>query len=126
MVLEPAQVHAREVFGVATLRGDYSHFLQKFARLIRAYPVVHLGQFLDELVAVAAREATRHDQFLFCLLAFDLRENRVDGFFLGGLDEPAGVYQNVVCLRCAVTSYKTGVQHLADQVFCIDLVLGAS
>ena len=126
MVLEPAEVHAREVLGIATLRGDDSHLLQEFARLVRAYPVVYLGQFLHKLLAVAAREATRHNQFLPCLLAFNLCENRVDGFFLRGLDEPARVHQDVVRLGCGITSREPRVQHFADEVLRVDLVLGAS
>ena len=126
VVLEPAEVHAREVLGIATLRGYDSHLLQEFARLVRAYPVVYLGQFLHKLLAVAAREATRYNQFLLGFLAVNLCENRVDGFFFRGLDEPACVHQDVVRLGSAVAGGKACVQHLADEVLRVDLVLGAS
>ena len=126
MVLEPAEVHAGEILCIAALRGHDAHLLQEFARFVCAYPVVYFGQFLHELVAVAAREAARYNQFLLGLLAVNLCENRVDGFFLCSLDEPAGVHQDVVCLGCTVAGGKACVQHLADEVLRVDLVLGAS
>ena len=126
VVLETAEVHAREVLGIATLRCNDAHFLQKFARLVCTYPVVDFGKFLFEFLAVAARKAARDNQLLLGLLALHLCENRVDGFFLRGLDEPAGVHQDVVRLGGAIASRKTRVQHFADEIFRVDLVLGAS
>ena len=126
MVLESAQVHARQVFGVAGGGGHNAHLLQKFARFVGAYPVIDFGEFLHQFFAVAARKAARNNQFLLGLLAVNLCENGVDGFFLGGFNESASVHQNVVRLGGAVAGGKTGVQHFTDQILCIDLVLGAS
>ena len=125
-MLESTQVHARQVFCIASLRSHDAHLLQKFARLVGAYPVIDFGELLYEFVTIAARKAARNDQFLLGLFAVNLCENRVDGFFLGGFDESASVHQDVVCLGGCVAGGKTGVQHFADQVFCIDLVLGTS
>ena len=126
VVLESAQVHARQVLCIASLRCHDAHLLQKFARPVGAYPVIDFGKFLYEFIAVAARKATRNDQLLLVLLAVNLCENRVDGFLFRGFDKSAGVHQDVVRLGGGVAGGKTGVQHLADQVFRIDLVLGAS
>ena len=96
-MLESAQVHAWQVFSVTSLRSYDAHLFQKFAWLVGAYPVIHFGQFLYQFIAVTARKAARYNQLLLRFFAVNLCENRVDGFFLGGLDESAGVYQNVVC-----------------------------
>ena len=126
VMAESTQVHAGEVLGVTALRSDDAHLLQKFARLVRADPVVHLGQFLHQLFAIAAAQAARNNQFLLGLLCFRLGENRVDGFFLGGFDEPARVHEDVVRLPGGITGHKTRMEHFADEVFCVDLVFCAS
>ena len=126
MVRKSAQVHAGEVLGVTALRCDNAHLLQKFAWLVRADPVVHLGQFLHQFFAIAATQAARNNQFLLGLLCFCLCKNRVDGFFLRGFDKAARVHEDVVRLSGGIAGCKTCMEHFADEVFCVDLVLGAS
>ena len=111
---------------VTALRSDNAHLLQKFARLVRADPVVHLGQFLHQLFAIAAAQASRYNQLLLCLLCLGLRKNRIDGFFLGGFDEPARVHEDVVRLSGGIAGSKTCMEHFTDEVLGIDLVFCAS
>ncbi len=46
VVLESAQVHARQVLCIASLRCHDAHLLQKFARPVGADPVIDFGEFL--------------------------------------------------------------------------------
>ena len=55
---------------------------------------VDLRQLLTDVAAVALHQASRDDQLLGAANPFVFRhfEDRVDGFFLGRVDETAGIY----------------------------------
>ena len=83
-------------------RGDFrhrpgQHFPHDFGKtgdLVQTDQRIHLGDFLPQLVVVALGQAAADDDFLpriFPHAAVMHFEDGVDRFFLGRVDEPAGV-----------------------------------
>ena len=58
--------------------------------------LIHFGQFLLQLLGIALRQATHHEQFseLSFLLPLNHLQNGVDTLFFGISDEPTGVHDN--------------------------------
>jgi len=87
--------------------------------------LVGLGQVCAQLVAVALSHAAGHHQPRTLLASLAEREHRVDAFFARIFDERAGVHDDDVGLRLVVGGRQALGEQRADELFGVDLVLGA-
>lgn len=110
------------VDGVADGLGDVGH-------LIDADEGVHFGEKLGEFVAEALGEATGDDESLAgadLVAELGRFENGVDAFFLGGVDEGAGIDDDHVRLGGIVDDFDAVLNHGAEHNFGIDKIFSAA
>ena len=57
---------------------------------------------------------------------FEQTLNKVNNMQQTENGETASVHEDVVRFRCGITGDKSRMEHLADEIFCVDLVFSAS
>ena len=89
---------------------------------------VYFGNLLENLVAVAFHQAAGDDEFFGGAEFFVLGhfEDGVDGFFLGGFDEAAGVDDQDFGVVGARRQFVAFARENAHHDLAVDEVLGAS
>ena len=89
---------------------------------------VHLGQLLQDLLAVALGETARDDDALqgAVLLEPGLVQDVVDGLLLGAFNEGAGVDDDDVCVDILRGQLVARGHHLVEHDLGIQLVLGTA
>ena len=96
--------------------------------IAHAHEAVYLRHFLKERIAIALCQAAGHEQLLqpAGLFVFRHFEYRIDGLFLCGLNEAAGVHEYDVRLRRIRHDLVAALAQHAQQIFGVHAVFRAA
>ena len=89
---------------------------------------VNLGQIAAQLLRISLRQAASHDQCpaLAGFTELVQLENRINGFLLGLVDEPAGINDQYIGLFGVVSQDHPVARERAEHDFAVHEVLGAT
>ena len=103
--------------------------LRDLFNLVDAHEGVHFGEEFGQFVAKTLRETAGDDEALAPVLGFAEFagfEDGIDAFFLGGVDEGAGIDDDDIGAGGVVGDLDTFFDKRAEHNFGIDEVLGAT